>query len=68
MRRIGFAIAAMACVALAEPAMAQQRAAFDIAEGPLDAELVHLARQSGLSVDATPLRPRRIRLAVVAQF
>lgn len=68
MRRIGFAFAAMACVALAEPAMAQQRVAFDIAAGPLDAALVHFARQSGLSVEATPLRPRKIRLAVDAQF
>ena len=68
MRRIGFAVAAMACVALAEPAMAQQRVALDIAEGPLDAALVRFACQSGLSVDATPLRPRKIRLAVDAQF
>jgi hypothetical protein len=38
MRRIGFAVAAMACVAPAEPALAQQRVAFDIAAGFLDAQ------------------------------
>ena len=68
MRRIGFAVAAMACVALAEPAMAQQRVAFDIAEGSLDPALVYSARQSGLSVGATPLRPCTIRLAIDARF
>jgi hypothetical protein len=68
MRRIGFAVAAMACAALAEPAMAQQRVAFDIAASPLDAALVHFARQSGSSVDATPLRPCKIRPAVDARF
>ena len=63
MRRIGFAVAAMACVALAGPAMTQQRVAFDVADGPLDAMPVHF-----VSLDSTPLRPRTIRLAVDAQF
>jgi hypothetical protein len=67
MRRIGFAVAAMACVALAEPALAQPRIPFEIAACPLEPVLVHVARLSGLSVDATPLRSRRIRLAVDAQ-
>jgi hypothetical protein len=56
----------MACVAHAEPALAQQRIAVEIAACPLEPVLVHVARLSGLSVDATPLRPRRIRLAVDA--
>jgi hypothetical protein len=68
MPRIGFAVAAIACGTLVEPARVQQRAALDIAAGRFDAELVPFARQSGLSVDATPLRPRTIRLAVHAQF
>lgn len=63
MRAIGFAVAAMACVALAEPAMAQQRVAFDIAAGPLDARPVHF-----VSVDTTPLYPLTLTLAADARF
>jgi hypothetical protein len=63
MRPIGLAVAAMACVVPAEPAMAQQRAAFGIAAGPLDAVPVHF-----VSVDTTPLHPHTITLAADAQF
>jgi len=48
--------------------MPQQGGAFDIAAGRLDAARVHFARQSGLSVDAPPLRPRTISPVVDAQF
>lgn len=63
MRRIGFAVAATACVALAEPAMALQRVALDLAADPPDAALVHF-----VSVDTTPLHPHTITLAADAQF
>jgi hypothetical protein len=68
MCRIVFAAVAIAHVGLAEPAMAQQQIALGIAAGPLDGALALFARQSGLSVDATPLRPRTIGRAFDAQF